>query len=102
MAAKQEEVYEYCDCRAVMTVWFVNTRRSVRITGCRAKVFTQMEGDMKDRLGKPDLMVLFTNTVSHKMIITAINEAKRNNTEIVRSHSSSGSALEEILNQYCG
>lgn len=33
---------------------------------CRAKVFTQMEGDMKDRLGKPDLMVLFTNTVSHK------------------------------------
>lgn len=61
---------------------------------CRAKVFTQMEGDMKDRLGKPDLMVLFTNTVSHKMIITATNEAKRNNTEIVRSHSSSGSALE--------
>lgn len=47
-------------------------------------------------------MVLFTNTVSHKMIITATNEAKRNNTEIVRSHSSSGSALEEILNQYCG
>ena len=69
---------------------------------CRAKVFTQMEGDMKDRLGKPDLMVLFTNTVSPKMIITATNEAKRNNTEIVRSHSSSGSALEEILNQYCG
>lgn len=38
---------------------------------CRAKVFTQMEGDMKDRLGKPDLMVLFTNTVSHKMITPA-------------------------------
>ncbi len=69
---------------------------------CRAKVFTQMEGDLKGRMGTPDLLILFTNTVSHKMVITATGEAKRNNTEIVRCHSSSGTALAEILDQYCG
>ena len=70
--------------------------------GYKAKVFPKENGAIRKKIGCPDLMVLFTNTVSHKMIITATNEAKRNNTEIVRSHSSSGSALEEILNQYCG
>ena len=68
---------------------------------CRAKVFTQMASDLKDRMGSPDLLVLFTNTVSHKMVIAATNEAKRSNTEIVRCHTSSGTALEEILEAYC-
>lgn len=67
---------------------------------CNAKVFTQMSGSMKKKLGTPDLIVLFTNTVSHKMIYCAVTEAKKNNTEVVRSHSSSGFALTEILNQY--
>lgn len=34
---------------------------------CKAKVFTQMTGDLKKQVGRPDLFVLFTNTVSHKM-----------------------------------
>ena len=35
---------------------------------CKAKVFTQMPGDLKKQIGSPDLCVLFTNTVSHKMV----------------------------------
>jgi hypothetical protein len=69
---------------------------------CKAKVFTQMAGDLKKQMGNPDLFVLFTNTVSHKMVKCAVDEAKRNDTEIVRCHSSSGSALEQILEGYCG
>lgn len=64
---------------------------------CKAKVFTQMSGNLKEQLGSPDLFVLFTSTVSHKMVKCALSEAERNNTEVIRSHSSSQSALIEIL-----
>ncbi|MCI8597825.1 MAG: DUF2325 domain-containing protein [Lachnospiraceae bacterium] len=68
---------------------------------CKAKVFTQMTGDLKKQVGRPDLFVLFTNTVSHKMVKCAIEEAKRNHTEVVRCHTSSRAALEEILKNHC-
>ena len=64
---------------------------------CKAKVFTHMSADLNKQLGQPDLFVLFTNTVSHKMVKTALDEAKRSNAKVVRSHTSSGAALTEIL-----
>lgn len=67
---------------------------------CHAKVFTQMPGDLKKQMGSPDLIILFTNTVSHKMVLCAVNEAKRSDAKVMRSHSSSASALNDILNQY--
>ena len=57
---------------------------------CKAKVFTQQIGD-------PDLCILFTNTVSHKMVRCAVDEAEKKKFKIVRCHTSSGSALEGIL-----
>ncbi len=68
---------------------------------CKAKIFTQMPGDLKKQIGSPDLCVLFTNTVSHKMIRCALEEAKRKEVVVVRCHSSSGSALEQILETHC-
>lgn len=44
---------------------------------CRAKIFTQMSGNLKDMIGSPDLLILFTNTVSHKMVRCAVNEAEK-------------------------
>jgi len=64
---------------------------------CKAKIFTQMSGNLSEQIGKPDLLILFTNTVSHKMVKCAITEAEKCNADIVRCHTSSGSALEEIL-----
>lgn len=64
---------------------------------CKAKVFTQMAAGLDKQIGRPDLLVLFTNTVSHEMIKCAVDEAKRSDIEIVRCHTSSGSALSEIL-----
>lgn len=63
----------------------------------KAKVFTQMSASLSKQIGSPDLIVLFTNTVSHKMVKCAVEEAERCNAEIVRSHTSSKTALEEIL-----
>ena len=64
---------------------------------CKAKVFTQMSADLDKQIGSPDLCILFTSTVSHKMIRCAVDEANRKNIKVVRSHTSSGSALEGIL-----
>lgn len=64
---------------------------------CKAKVFTQMPADFKNKIGRADLMVLFTNTVSHKMASGAVQEAKKNNIPMVHCHSSSSCALKRIL-----
>lgn len=63
----------------------------------KAKIFTQMSSNLREQIGRPDLIILFTNTVSHKMAKCAVEEAEKGNTEIVRCHTSSGSALSEIL-----
>ena len=66
---------------------------------CKAKVFTQMSASLDKQIGTPDLLVLFTNTVSHKMIRCALDEVSRTATQIVRCHTNSASALTEILSQ---
>jgi len=65
--------------------------------GCTAKVFVKERSGFKKNLGMPDLMILLTNTVSHKMVKSAVNEAKRNKIKIARSHSSSAAALTNVL-----
>lgn len=64
--------------------------------GCDAKVFCKCRGGIGDRIGNPDLLILFTHTVSHKMIRSAIDSAGED-TKIVRSHRSSAASLREIL-----
>ena len=68
---------------------------------CRAKVFTQMSGNLSEKIGSPDLLSFFTNTVSHKMVHCAVTEAEKCNAQIVRCHTSSGNALNEILQNAC-
>lgn len=67
---------------------------------CRAKVFCKMRDGLKNKVGTPNLMVLFTNTTSHKMIKYALNEVKGQDTVIERCHSSSISALRNILDKH--
>ena len=69
--------------------------------GCKAKVFAKEKGAMKKKLGCPDLMILFTNTVSHKMVNSALQEAKKNNIPIARIHTSSATALRSVLDEHC-
>ena len=95
--------------------------------GCKAKVFTKengslrkkvgtpdllilfistvshkMGGTLKNRLGNPDLLVMFTDTISHKMVQNALNETRGQDTVIIRSRSSSMSALGNILETHAG
>lgn len=68
---------------------------------CKAKVFIKLPSDFKARIGSPDLVILFTSTVSHKMALSAVAEASRGGAKVVRCHSSSSSALTGILQQNC-
>lgn len=65
--------------------------------GCEAKIFTKEKGSIKKKIGKPDLIILFTNTVSHKMILSATAEAKKHSIRVERVHSSSVNALQQLL-----
>ena len=67
--------------------------------GCKAKIFTKEKGAVGKKIGNPDLLILFTDTVSHKMVISASQEAKKNNIPIARLHSSSASALQYFLSE---
>ncbi len=66
---------------------------------CKAKVFPKMKNGMKN-FGQPDLLVLFTSTVSHKMVQCALSGAKNKTMKIARSHSSSLAALKSILEEH--
>lgn len=67
--------------------------------GHKIKVFTQMTPRFNKSIGTPDAILLFTSTVSHKMVLTAVKEAKRKKIPIMRCHTSSGNSLEESLRQ---
>ena len=68
---------------------------------CRAKVFTQPVGNLESQIGAPDLIVLFTNPVCHKMIKIAKKHSKRMDIAMVQSHCGSGSSLRNILTDIC-
>ena len=72
-------------------------KRICKKYNCKAKVFTQMSAQLNKQMGSPDLFILFTNTVSHKMVKCALDGAKRSKAQVVRCHTSSGTALIDIL-----
>ncbi len=69
---------------------------------CKAKVFTQMPSDFENKLGTPDLMVVFTNTCSHKMVLSVNRKSQQYDIPVARVHNASANALKTILEQYCG
>lgn len=65
---------------------------------CKAKVYTKMKAGMKD-IGCPDLLVLFTSTMSHKMLRSVLS-SRNENMSIERCHTSSIAALKNILEKH--
>ncbi len=75
-----------------------NYKKLCKSYDCKAKVFTQPAG-IKKQVGSPDLLILFTGTVSHKMVKCAL-AAVGKCPKVVRCHSSSMSALRGILEEH--
>ena len=66
---------------------------------CKAKVYMKQEGSLKD-IGSPDLLVLFTGTMSHKMLHSVLCATKGRDVRIARSRTSSMAALRTILDTH--
>ena len=67
--------------------------------GCKAKVFCKPCADMKNRIGTPDLLIVFTHTISHKMVQCALTGIC-GDTKVIRSHTSSMNCLVDILKEH--
>lgn len=65
--------------------------------GHKVKIYNEMPSDFKRKIGKPDAVLLFTKTVSHKMVNVLAKEAKKSNLNIVRVQNSSGNALKNTV-----
>ena len=68
--------------------------------GCKCKVFTQCPANFQRQIGNPEMIVVFTKTVAHKMLNVAAKQAEKTGTKIQYVHSSSATALQEILTQH--
>ena len=68
---------------------------------CKSKIFTQMPADFENKLGSPDLVVLFTNTCSHKMANKVNQKAEKQNFHVAKIHNASANALRTVLEQFC-
>ncbi|MBR3043815.1 MAG: DUF2325 domain-containing protein [Oscillospiraceae bacterium] len=66
----------------------------------KSKVFTQMPTDFENKIGFPDLMVVFTSTCSHKMLAGVKNRSEKHGIPVKHVHSASVSALKKLLSQY--
>ena len=67
---------------------------------CSAKVFAKNKGSLRNKVGSPDLLVLFTSTMSHRMVRCALSETRGTNTIVARAQTSSMSALRNILEEH--
>ena len=68
---------------------------------CKAKVFTRMSGNLKTQIGQPDLIILFTSTVAHKMVHCALKEAELTISAWSVHIPVAQSALENVLQGCC-
>ena len=66
----------------------------------KSKVFTQMPSDFENKIGQPDLLVVFTSTCSHKMLAGVKNRSEKHGIPVMHVHSASVSALKKVLEQY--
>lgn len=71
-----------------------------RTYNCKAKVFTQMPSDFESKLGTPNLVVVFTNTYSHKMVNSVNRQSQKHDIPVARIHNASANALKGVFEQF--
>ncbi|MBO5449725.1 MAG: DUF2325 domain-containing protein [Ruminococcus sp.] len=68
---------------------------------CNAKVFIKYTAEFDKKIGNPDLAVVFSSAVSHKLLNGVNKRAEKLNFPVEICRSSSASALKGILKKYC-
>ena len=65
--------------------------------GYKAKVVLNMSSRVKRSIGSPDAIVIFTSTVSHKLMASVETQAKKQDIPIIRNKNNSKFAFEQSL-----
>ena len=60
--------------------------------GCKCQVFTQFPANFKNQIGSPDMVVVFTETVAHKMVGVASEQAQKKEKGLYQN---------SLLKKYC-
>lgn len=68
--------------------------------GMKCKVFTQCPATFSSRIGNPDIVIIFTGTVAHKMVNIASEQAQSSGAVVKHIHSSGACALEGALAEF--
>lgn len=68
--------------------------------GCKCKVFTQCPADFQNQIGHPDMIIVFTKTVAHKMLKAVSSKASKTGVSVKYCNSSSACALKECLTSH--
>lgn len=84
-----------------MTEWLQDIKIYVNHLNVKPRFLHKCQADFENKLGTPDLMVVFTNTCSHKMVQRVNQRSAKYDIPVARIHSASVSALKNVLNQYC-
>ena len=63
----------------------------------KARVIPLKKGSFANLLGKPDYIIVFMDTISHPLMISASKEAKKHGAQLVKLSRGSASALEREL-----
>ncbi len=66
----------------------------------KAKVFVKMPAEFNKKIGEPDLVVVFTNTCSHKMLNLVKQKASKSGIAVEMVHTASVSSLKSVLAKY--
>ncbi len=74
-------------------------RRLAKKRGYKLKVMCNMKCDMCKRIGQPQGIIVFTNTVSHKMVIATETTAKKHEIPVIKCHTSSQNAFESTIDE---
>ena len=66
-------------------------------SGCEMKIFTGKERHIGEKLGQPDMLILFTNKVSHAARREVMAHARSKNIPVRMVHSCGVSTLRQVL-----
>lgn len=65
--------------------------------GYKAKIYTTMPSQLKKRIGNPDAIIILMSTISHKMVETALKDARKKKIPIMKVNNSSKEAFIKCL-----
>lgn len=71
--------------------------RAAKDGGVKLRCFNGSERGITDQLGKPDMLIIFTNMISHEARKKALSVAKTRNIPLHMLHSCGVSSLRECL-----